>query len=123
MKLISEDLLKDACLLILANKQVDYFYRTLKCILNVLNFLVKENVLKFGVFHFQRMLLVVRQLRKLRNRFHFTNYAVGDLGIFKHVMQQMEQVYRMVWTGYQDNWLQQEHHMNFPMLNRSDILD
>ena len=37
MKLISEDLLKDACLLILANKQVDYSYRILQCILNVLN--------------------------------------------------------------------------------------
>ena len=88
-----------------------------------IEFLVKENVLKFGVFHIQRMLLVVRQLRKLQNCFHFTNYAVGDLGIFKHVMPQMEQVYRMVWIGYQDNWLQQEHHMNFQMLNRSDTLE
>ena len=60
----------------------------------------------------------MQQSKKSQNYFLSTNYVADDLGISKLVMLRMEQVCRMGWIGYQDNWLQQEHLMNFRTLNK-----
>ena len=114
VKLISEDLLKDACLLILANKQVDIFV-----ILKLYAYGLYPSTHYLTKYHILlniRMLLGVQRSKRSQRVFHYISYAVEDPGISKHVMLQVGQGYRMDWIGCPDSLLPQVHHMSFLML-------
>ena len=113
MKLISEDLLKDACLLILANKQVNIFV-ILKLYAYGL-YPTTHYLTKYHILLNIRMLLGVRRSKRSQKVFHYISYAVEDPGISKHVMQQVGQGCLMDWIGCLDNLLPLVHHMSFLM--------
>ena len=62
------------------------------------------------------MLLGAQRLKRSQKAFRYISYAAEDRGIFKHVMRQVGQGYRMDWIGCLDNLLPPVHHMSFLML-------